>query len=274
MPSYRLTVEYEGTRFRGWQEQANARSVAGELRRAVEEVVGARVSLGGAGRTDAGVHALAQVAHLATPRALPPAELLFAINERLPPEINLLAVELAPKRFHARHDASARSYLYQIARRRTAFAKRHVWWVRAPLALPPMRQAAALLAGRHDFARFCERSEEQESTLVEVERVELAEVGALLLVRLVASHFLWKMVRRLVGALVKVGAGELPLEEFAALLRVDPRAARHNPAAWTAPPSGLFLERVLYAGDPPLPPLAPAVAVATAPEAGRRSRAD
>ncbi len=261
MLAYRLAVEYEGTRYRGWQEQANARTVAGELRRAAAEALGSEVELGGAGRTDAGVHALAQVAHLrcrSRREPLAPAALRAAVNDRLPPDINLLSVAPASPRFHARHDALLRSYLYQIARRRTAFAKRTVWWVRAPLDVERMRRAAAAIPGRHDFASFCEKPERQESTLVVVEAAEVAEAGELVLVRLVASHFLWKMVRRLVGTLVQVGTGAEPEELIAARLAGEPAAARFDAARFTAPPSGLFLERVLYPGEAPLGPLAPA----------------
>lgn len=249
MPTYRLTVEYEGTRYRGWQEQKNARSVAGELRRALEEVAGERVELGGAGRTDAGVHALAQVAHLKTRKPLRPVELEREVNDRLPADVHLLSVVAAPARFHARHHAGKRSYLYQISSRRTALAKRFVWWVRRPLDVAAMAYAAAHVVGRHDFARFTEKPAEQESTLVVVERCEVARAGALVLVRIEASHFLWKMVRRLVGALVEVGAGALGEAQFAALLSPG-GAAAFSPAEHTAPPSGLFLERVYYADDP------------------------
>jgi tRNA pseudouridine38-40 synthase len=270
VPTLRLTVEYEGTRYRGWQEQKNARSVAGELRRAIEEAAGEVRELVGSGRTDAGVHALAQVAHVrlgAPDSAVDPAGLRREVNDLLPPDIHLLAAVRAPDRFHARHDAVLRSYLYQVATRRTALAKRFVWWVKRPLDLAAMREAAAVLPGRHDFRLLCERPAEQTSTLVVVERAELAREGALLLIRLAASHFLWKMVRRVVGALVEVGAGALPVEDFARLVegRAAGKPAAIAPAAWTAPPSGLFLERVLYAGDPPLGALAAAVPVAGEP---------
>lgn len=261
MPTYRLTVEYEGTRYRGWQEQKNARTVAGELRSALESVLGEEVDLGGAGRTDAGVHALGQTAHLRCRTAADPAELLFRANEALPPDINLLAVAPAPREFHARHAAVSRSYLYQISRRRTAFAKRHVWWVRAPLDGERLAREAQAAVGRHDFARLAERPSAQESTVVVVEQVRVAEVGELLLVRIVASHFLWKMVRRLVGTLVRVGSGALPAGTLAGLLSDDPAQAGLNSAEWTAPPSGLFLERVLYPGDAPLGPLRPVTPV-------------
>jgi tRNA pseudouridine38-40 synthase len=235
--------------------QQNARSVAGELLRAFAEAGLDVLELGGSGRTDAGVHALAQVAHLRLRSAPGSAAdldgLRQAINDRLPPDINLLAMAAAGARFHARHDAVSRSYLYQLALRRTAFAKRYVWWVKRPLDLDAMRAAGALLVGRHDFRQFCERPAEQQSTLVEVERIEVERHEGLALVRMVASHFLWKMVRRLVGALVRVGWGELDRDTLERLLAGEAVA---QTAEWTAPPSGLFLERVLYAGEPPLGP--------------------
>jgi tRNA pseudouridine38-40 synthase len=265
MPTYRLRVEYEGTRYRGWQEQKNARTVAGELRGAIEAVVGGgRVELGGAGRTDAGVHALEQAAHLRlASRPGSPAAWVDEVNERLPADIHVLDAREADDRFHARHHARLRSYLYQVSRRRTALGKRFVWWVRRDLDARAMTEAAAGLVGRHDFAAFCEQPEEQSSTLVVVEQAQVATDGDLVLVRVAASHFLWKMVRRLVGALVAVGAGELPPAELARLLEAPRSAgtARFRPAEHTAPPSGLFLERVVYDGDAPLGALAPAMPV-------------
>lgn len=262
MPTYRLTLEYEGTRYRGWQEQQNARTIAGELRIAIEKVAGRVADLGGSGRTDAGVHAVLQTAHVRVHRAMDPEQLRAAVNEELPPDIHILSVVPAFERFHARHSALSRSYLYQISRRRTAFAKRFVWWVRSPLDLARMQQASKLIPGRHDFAAFCERPEDQTSTIVVVERTELAEAGSLILVRFVASHFLWRMVRRLVGTLVQVGGGKLEVKDFADLISgVVKPSGDEGPAKWTAPPSGLFLENVLYPGDPPLRALTSAVPV-------------
>jgi tRNA pseudouridine38-40 synthase len=264
MPTYRLDLEYEGTRYRGWQEQQNARSVAGELKRAIAEAGGDVVELGGAGRTDAGVHALHQVAHLRLRAKVDPRRFRLAINDALPHDVHALAMRHVQDRFHARHDAVLRSYVYQVSRRRTALAKRSVWWIKRPLDVARIREAASILPGMHDFAAFCERPQDQTSTRVLLESAEVAEAGALIVVRLAASHFLWKMVRRVVGALVKVGAGELPLREFETLVRGSgPRRAAT--AEWTAPPSGLFLERVLYAGDPPLPPLGAIVPVPEEP---------
>src|SRR5262249_36522316 len=141
--------------------------------------------------------------------------------------------------------------------RRTAFGKRFVWWVNEPLDAALMASAARALAGKRDFAPFCERPEEQTSTLVVVDGAEVKEEGSLVLIRLVASHFLWRMVRRVVGPLVRVGTGELGGERFALLVSAgDPSLVGADPARYTAPPSGLFLERVLYPDEPPLEPLA------------------
>src|SRR4051812_40234138 len=217
----------------------------GELRRAIVQAAGEIKDLGGAGRTDAGVHALAQTAHLRLARAVEPEVFRRAVNDQLPPDIHLLGVQRAAADFHARHGALARSYLYQVSRRRTALAKRFVWWVKSPLDTGRMAAAAALLSGRHDFRLFCERPAEQTSTLVEVENVELATAGSLILVRLIASHFLWKMVRRVVGTLVEVGSGRLAPAAFAALLEGQAPRPRSGggggggdglPAEWTAPP--------------------------------------
>lgn len=253
MKTWKLTLEYDGTKYSGWQEQNNARTVAGSLRAAVEETLGSPVELMGAGRTDAGVHALGQVAHVKlrkTERRHPqydPAWLARQFNDRLPSDIAVTGVEEAPVRFHARHDATSRSYLYQIATRKTAFHKRHVWWIKEGLDLAAMQAAAVRMAGRHDFVRFAAKdpSKPNESTLVHVESAEVWEDDYLTLFRIEASHFLWRMVRRLVGVTVKVGLGELSLAEFDELL-AGRGGERMDVAAWTAPAAGLFLESVRY----------------------------
>lgn len=247
--TWKLTLEYDGSRYSGWQEQKNARTVMGELRRAVEESLGAGVELQGAGRTDAGVHALAQVAHLRAPikRPKPPETLRREINERLPADMVVLELEPAPARFHARHDALTRTYMYQISTRKTAFAKRYVWWVKEELDVALMSEAAEMLMGRHDFV--CFRAEDPskpgDSTLVVVENAGIETHGHMVVFRIEASHFLWRMVRRIVGVLVRLGRGEIAPEDFRRLLegRADKRL---DVAAWTAPASGLFLEDVRY----------------------------
>ena len=258
MARFRLRLEYVGTRYRGWQVQKNARTVQGELHRAVAAVSGrSDFQSYGSGRTDAGVHALGQVAHLDLETRLAPEPLRRALNDELPADIHVLAVEKATRQFHARHQATGRSYLYQISRRRTAFGKPLVWWIRDTLSVPAMREAAAHFRGMHDFRSFTDDDPGRTSTRVLVESLELGEEGELVLVRLVASHFLWKMVRRVVGVLAEVGRGGLSADAAARFLQ----EASEVPARLTAPPSGLFLERVFYEGGPREHPLRAVISV-------------
>jgi tRNA pseudouridine38-40 synthase len=244
---FKLTLEYAGTRYSGWQVQQNARTVQGELQRAIQEAAGtATFELYGSGRTDAGVHALAQVAHLDIKSAPPPESLRRRINDTLPSDINVLRVEPAKPRFHARHDAVARSYVYQVARRRTAFAKPFVWWVKEDLDAGRMREAARAFVGFHDFQSFSDDDPSEKSTEVLLDACELYEDEDLLIVHVEGSHFIWKMVRRLVGVIVEVGRGGLTVARAADLLKTP----SDLPARLTAPASGLFLERVYYPGDP------------------------
>src|SRR5215831_5325664 len=256
MPSWKLTIEYDGSRYRGWQEQKNARTVAGELRAAAMKFLDTPVDLGGSGRTDAGVHALAQVAHLRSPRRLGTEALRRGLNDNLPPDINVLRAEDAPGKFDARRDARARYYLYQISTRRTAFGKPYCWWVKDRLDLGAMRDAAVLLIGRHDFQALADkRVDEDKSTIVVVERAELASAGDLILFRIGASHFLWKLVRRIVGVIVEVGLGNISpadLQQFINAAPLPQKLKSFSIAAHTAPSSGLFLEQVVYgANNPP-----------------------
>lgn len=221
--------------------------MAGELRGAAEKLFEERVELAGAGRTDAGVHALAQVARLKASRSARPIDLMHALNDRLPPDINVLKIEETRVNFDPRRDAVWRSYLYQIATRRTAFGKRLVWWVKDRLAVENMRRAAESAVGRHDFRLFCEKRDDDGSSIVVVKNVQLLVDGELLLFRITASHFLWKMVRRMVGSIVEVGRGKLSVPAFQKLVNAE--AVGFDVAAHTAPPSGLFLERVFYDED-------------------------
>lgn len=246
---FRLTLEYDGSPYSGWQEQANARTVMGDLRQAAESHLKTPTEIMGAGRTDAGVHAAGQVAHLKfeAPRRPDAALLAAELNRRTPHNIAILECVPAPLSFHARHDATARVYTYQIATRKRAFSKPYVWWIKEPLDLGAMRAACAQLAGRHDFGCFraADPSKPGESTLVEVASASLACDEDLILFRIEASHFLWRMVRRLTGVLVKLGLGEITPRDFARLLSARPHP-KLDAAAWTAPAAGLFLTEVKY----------------------------
>jgi tRNA pseudouridine38-40 synthase len=254
MPTYRLTIEYDGSKFSGWQTQLKQRTVQGVLISALRELLDDQgLTLQGAGRTDAGVHALGQVASLRCARRFAVDRILDRLERDLPSDLAVLDIRPAADGFHARHDAVARCYRYQITRRRSAFGKRATWWVDGALDVDRMRTAAGLFVGRHDYAAFARAGHKAPSTIVVVDECTLWELGELVLLRLVASHFLWGQVRRMVGALVAVGRGAAAPSDVPRWL--DGSAPPPEPAA---PGSGLFLERVHYPGEPrELPPPAP-----------------
>jgi tRNA pseudouridine38-40 synthase len=261
VPRFKLTIEYAGTRYSGWQKQTNARTVQGVLDRAIVDGLGdVLVESQGSGRTDAGVHALGQVAHVDLVRAPAPELIRRLINDALPADVHVLDVVPVSRKFHARHSAVRRSYVYQISRRRSAFAKPYVWWVKDRLDLAAMQALAAAFVGRHDFAAFSDDDPADKSTQVVLDEVTVAEAGPLLLVRVAGSHFLWKMVRRMVGVAAACGAGTLAPARAAGWLD-DPEAAGGEPARLTAPAAGLFLERVFYDGDDWPEPLRPPVGI-------------
>src|SRR5688500_18561949 len=252
----KLTIEYAGTRYSGWQIQKNARTIQGEIDRAIREATDVSdFELYGSGRTDAGVHALAQVAHLDIHTPVPAEALRRRINDALPTDIVILRAEQVHHRFHARHDAVGRSYLYHVTRRRTAFAKPFVWWVKEDLDVARIRDAASRFVGFHDFGAFSDDDSSEKSTQVLVDTLDIHEDGDLILFHVEGSHFIWKMVRRIVGVLVEVGRGGMTPDDAAALLvEGSERVAR-----LTAPAPGLFLERVYYEGDPRDVPGRPAI---------------
>jgi tRNA pseudouridine38-40 synthase len=262
---FKIYIEYCGANYSGWQKQpkeTSVKTVQGTLVNAIISVfkknkgVNKFIDLQGSGRTDAGVHAIEQAAHLECETMLAPEILKMKMNDELPGDINILEIEKANINFHARHSAKARQYLYVISKRRTAFEKRFVWWIKDRLDVKKMKEAAKVFIGMHDFKAFSEKSPEDKSTKCLVESLEISEDEMKIYIRIRASHFLWKMVRRIVGSLVEVGRGNMTNEEISKLL--TPLSLRRgarpvtvggeelNPAEFTAPPSGLFLEKVSY----------------------------
>lgn len=241
---FKLLIEYDGSRYAGWQLQKKERSVQGELLEAAFKIFGTQqVEIYGAGRTDAGVHARGQVAHLGmADTKLTPEQLQMRLNDELSHDINILRVEKAHPRFHARHDARSRTYIYQISKRRDAFGKKYVWWVRDRLDVAAMQKAANRLVGFHDFRSFGDVEKEGQSTLVDLDRLDIREDADRIYIQITGSHFLWKMVRRIVGVLVEVGRGKMDADTVESFLKKPSR----EPARLTAPPSGLFLEEVGY----------------------------
>lgn len=246
MPRYKLTIEYDGSRYRGWQFQREVPTIMGKLMDAVKDVY--RIDdfeLYGSGRTDSGVHALGQVAHLDIDSNLQPAKAIVALNAALPHSINILDIQPVNSRFHARYDAVMRSYVYQISRRKTAFGKDFVWWIKDDLNLDAMADATVLFEGMKDFRSFGRTEKEGASTLVKLDSVKIFEFGDSILIHFVGSHFLWKMVRRIVGTLVEVGRGGISAADIESFFERESDV----PTRLVAPPSGLYLEHVYYKGE-------------------------
>lgn len=246
MSRYKLIVEYDGTRYSGWQMQKGGKTIQGEILDACRDLAGSsEIDVYGAGRTDGGVHALAQVAHLDIETELPPLRIKYGINDRLPPDICIINVEPIDNKFHARHDAIARSYIYQISRRRTAFGKKYVWWIKDTLNIDLMNQAASHFKGLKDFRSFTDEEHESGSTRVEIKHALVNDFGEMLVFHVIGSHFLWKQVRRMAGVVIEAGRGKMPPGDVDSFLREK----SDIPAKLTAPPSGLFLERVYYRNE-------------------------
>ncbi len=249
MSRFKLFIEYDGTRYSGWQKQpgqTSTKTVQGTLYGAAEEIFKKEnIDIQGSGRTDSGVHAFCQVAHLEVKTMLAPEIIKIKLNDLLPYDINILEVETTHPKFHARHDAVKRSYIYQISTRRTAFGKNYVWWIKDKLDFNAMEKAAKQFIGMHDFSSFSDQDPGEKSTKVLIEDIQLKKDGDIILVRLLGSHFLWKMVRRMVGVLAEVGRGKMSDADLKIFLITKSK----EPARYTAPPSGLFLEQVIYKGD-------------------------
>jgi tRNA pseudouridine38-40 synthase len=247
MRTFKVTLSYDGSEFSGFQSQSNARSVQAELEAALAEVEGTRVVVHGAGRTDAGVHAQAQVASATVANLLEGPALARALNAVLPLDVRVLTVEEMPEGFHARFDARSKTYEYRIVNAPlvSAFLHRYVWHIPQPLDAEAMRTAAGALIGRHDFAGFQGTGTPVASTERTILALEVEDGGGFdlpLVIRVTGDGFLRHMVRNIVGTLVEVGVGRWdPWRPLAVLDSKD-----RSQAGRTAPPQGLFLTHVGY----------------------------
>lgn len=247
MSRYKLTIEYEGTPYKGWQINKGETTIQGKILEVCEKVFKTQtIELYGAGRTDAGVHAIGQVAHLDVVTNLKPLQIQHALNDELPASINIISVEPIHNRFHARHHATARSYVYVISRRRSAFFKKNMWWIKDTLNAEAMNKASKQFLGLKDFSSFGRKTQKDESTKVEIQHIEIHQKENTILIHIVGSHFLWNQVRRMVGVLVEVGRGKMTQEHIRQFLKEE----NERPSQLTAPPSGLYLEHVYYDDEP------------------------
>jgi tRNA pseudouridine38-40 synthase len=246
MPRYRVTLEYDGTPFVGWQVQAVGVSVQGRLTEAIAKLSGETVSLRGAGRTDAGVHAKGQVAHFDLIRAWPPDTVRSAVNFHLKPDpIAVLDCAVVSDAFDARFSATARHYAYRILARSAppVLDRDRVWWVPQRLDRAPMRQAASQLVGRHDFTTFRAADCQAKSPIKTLDRLEVTAEGEEVLITASARSFLHNQVRSMVGSLKLVGEGKWSPRDLGAALEARDRRA----CGPVAPARGLYLMRVDYA---------------------------
>jgi tRNA pseudouridine38-40 synthase len=245
MPRYKLTIEYDGRGFVGWQRQENGPSVQEALERAVVGFCGEKVNIFAAGRTDAGVHALGQVAHFDIDRDARPETVRNALNFHLKPEpVAVLKAEAVQSDFHARFSARQRVYLYRVTNRRAPLAleRGRTWWVPTPLDVPAMAAAARALVGRHDFTSFRASICQAASPVKTLDAVAVARDGVEIRIEVRARSFLHHQVRNIVGTLRRVGEGKWTAADVAAILAARDRCK----AGPTAPAEGLYLVSVTY----------------------------
>jgi len=238
----KLVLEYDGTDFHGWQSQPGLRTVQGVIEERLGGMLGEGVRLIGAGRTDAGVHALGQVAHFHTGSRLSPDVIQRGLNALLPPDVTALRAETVPDAFHARFDARSRRYRYRISTRRRAVGRGYAWFVPYRLDVEAMQGAARVFLGRQDFASFCNAASERSGYVCCVTSCSWSAHEEDLFFEVAADRFLRGMVRTMVGVLLDVGRGKMSIDAVRdALNAQDRRASR-----LTAPAHGLFLVRVDY----------------------------
>lgn len=244
--NYKMVIQYDGMRYDGWQRQGNTgNTIQSRLEAVLGRMTGQQVEVQGSGRTDAGVHAIAQTAnaHLDTDKSLQ--EIVSYVNQYLPEDIALTQLEQAPERFHARLNATGKVYTYWIETAPKCcpvFQRKYVYTLGEKLDVEAMRKAAKLLCGTHDYKSFCSKKNLKKSSVRTVKTISFHERGSQLEIHVVGSGFLYHMVRILVGTLVEVGLGKRKAESMKEILEARDRQA----AGATAPACGLFLTAVMY----------------------------
>ena len=244
MTTFKLVLEYDGTQYAGWQRQLNVPTIQAAVEEALAAIAQTRLTIVGAGRTDAGVHAFGQVASFRTDRGLSQREWLRALNAHLPADISALSVEAAPDHFHARYSAKGKLYEYHLMNRseRAPLLRERAWMLYKPLNFAAMTEAAACLTGSHDFSSFETAPTDNENPLCRLQQAHLRRQGDLIILSFYADRFLKQMVRAMVGTLVEVGQGKRTAADMRTVLAARARVA----AGRTAPAHGLYLVKVDY----------------------------
>ncbi len=243
--NYKLILQYDGTKLNGWQKQGNTdNTIQGKLEAILEKMYGTYIEIHGSGRTDAGVHALGQVANFHAPATFSLAEIKSTLNEYLSKDIRVLSVETVEERFHARLTAKGKTYEYRIDNGEVAnvFSRKYTMREGAPLDLEAMKKASVHFLGTHDFMTFCANKKMKKSTVRTITSIEIEEKDGIVYIRYTGNGFLYNMVRILTGTLIEVGRGMRKPEEMSAVLEALDRGA----AGFTAPAQGLYLVKVVY----------------------------
>lgn len=245
MPNYALTLAYDGTRYKGWQRQGNTdNTIEAKVEAALSRILGQQVELAASGRTDAGVHARAQVCSFRAQTDMDSAAILTALRAELPDDIGAMELREAAPRFHARLNCREKTYVYRVwnSAAPNVFARRYMYALPAPLDVAAMRRAAALIEGEHDFTAFCSNKRMKKSAVRNLKKISIERRGGELRFALTGDGFLYNMVRIIVGTLLEVGMGKRPAESVSAVLAVKNREL----AGFTAPAQGLMLWEVRY----------------------------
>jgi len=243
MRRYKLTFEYDGTDFKGWQKQPDVRTVEGVIEKAFSTLYQLEIDIVGQGRTDSGVHAARQIAHAELPELYDTGRILHAMKGLLPKDVALLHIEPVPPGFHARFDAISRSYRYQIMTLPSPLMRHYSWYIYSELDEKKLHQCAKMVEGEHDFINFCIPSgDEFMTTICTITESRWEKEGEMLVYNITGNRFLRHMVRRLVGTMINVSGGKLTTAEFEELLRGNKTDTKGH----TAPAKGLMLEEVEY----------------------------
>lgn len=245
MRNIRLTIRYDGTKYNGWQRQGNTeKTIQGKLEQLLSKMTGEDIEIFGSGRTDAGVHALGQVANFHTSCSMTIQEMESYIQQYLPKDIAVTEAKEASPRFHSRLQAIKKQYEYRIYRglENPVFERKYCWHIQESLNIDKMRKASQFLEGEHDFKSFCGNKKMKKSTIRKIESIEIIEDGNWLILRYTGNGFLMNMVRILTGTLIEVGQGVKRPEEMPEILQGKSREL----AGMMAPAQGLFLVKVWY----------------------------
>ena len=244
MRNLRLDICYDGTRYRGWQRlPGESNTIQGKIEQTLSKILDEPIEISGSGRTDAGVHAIGQVASFHCENPMPPEQILQQLRRYLPEDIGIYSCKEVSPRFHARYNAREKTYLYRIwnSPDPCVFQRRYVTVVEEPLDVPAMERAAAFLMGEHDFSAFCGNPKMKKSTVRELRSIEIRREGCELRLRFTGDGFLYNMVRILTGTLIEVGRGQREPESIPALF-----GGKRSQAGFLAPPQGLCLQEVFY----------------------------